>query len=450
MSMAIDDAEPKRRMPMIAVVCAAFAGGAIAGLGFAAGPDVEFAGGLAILSVLCCVLAILARAAANTRRHIGEISYRAFFDQAVEGIFRTTPDGRYIAVNQALADIYGYSSPQALIAGLTDIGAQLYVEPGRRDEFRALIQADGVVTNFISEIHQQSGRRIWISENARAVRGRSGELVCYEGTVEEVTEKFERERALRAALRQAEIANKMKAAFLAAMSHELKTPLNAVLGFSEIIREELLGPVGNPAYREYAGDIHKSGARLLAVINDVLDVSRLEGGLLTIDARHENIHDIVEQAIKLARDVTHDGRGIAIDIAADMPLLHVDPRRLAQAMGNLLANALKFTPADGGVRIAAHVERDGAAVLVVEDTGIGMAPETIAAALEPFRQIDGTLARRFEGAGLGLSISKSLVELHGGRLEIASEVGAGTTVALHLPPSCVDAVFRPAIRALAG
>ncbi len=449
--MALDNAKPKWRLPMIAVTCVAFAAGTLAGLGLSGGPWDAFFAGLAIVSILCCVPALLARAAAGTRRRpAGEISYRAFFDQAVEGIFRTTPDGRYIAVNQALADIYGYSSPRALIAGLTDIGAQLYVEPGRRDAFRALMQADDIVVNFVSEIYQQSGRRIWISENARAVRGRSGELVCYEGTVEEVTEKFEQERALRAALRQAEIANKMKAAFLAAMSHELKTPLNAVLGFSEIIREEILGPVGNPAYREYAGDIHKSGARLLSVINDVLDVSRLEGGLLTIDARHESVHDIVEGAIKLARDVTHDAREIAIDIPADMPLVNVDPRRLAQAMGNLLANALKFTDGGGCVRIAAHVEQDGGAALVVEDTGIGMAPETIAAALEPFRQIDGTLARRFEGAGLGLSISKSLVELHGGRLEIVSEVGVGTIAALHLPPSCVGAAFRPAIRALAS
>jgi PAS domain S-box-containing protein len=439
------------RFPAAAAACIGFAVGLALGLGFAIDLGAQFIGGVVILAVLCCVVAALARLANAARRRTtaGEVSYRAFFDQAVEGIFRTTPDGRYIAVNRALADIYGYDSPRALIGALTDIGTQLYVEPDRRAEFRAMIQAQDSVTGFVSEIYQRSGRRIWISENARAVRDWSGALICYEGTVEDVTEKFEQERALRSALRQAEIANKMKAAFLAAMSHELKTPLNAVLGFSEIIRDQVVGPVGNPAYCEYAGDIHKSGARLLAVINDVLDVSRLQGGLLTIEARHESIHDMVEQAIRLAQGAAQGAPRITIDIPPAMPLLAVDPRRLAQAMGNLLANALKFTPPDGAVRVAARLERDGGVALMIEDTGIGMAPETIAAALEPFRQLDGTLSRRFEGAGLGLSIAKSLVELHGGGLEIVSAVGAGTTVTLRLPARCVDAA-RPQVRALAG
>jgi signal transduction histidine kinase len=301
------------------------------------------------------------------------------------------------------------------------------------------MQANDVVMNFVSEIYHRSGRRIWISENARAVRDWSGALLCYEGTVEDVTEKFAKERALRAALHQAEIANKMKAAFLAAMSHELKTPLNAVLGFSEIIRDEVLGPVGHDGYRDYAGDIHKSGTRLLTVINDVLDVSRLEGGLLTIEARPENARDVAEAAIKLARNTTHDQRPIAIDIAADVPSLLVDPRRLAQALGNLLSNALKFTPEMGTVSLRAHLSSDGGVALIVADTGIGMAPETLTAALEPFQQLDDTLSRRFEGAGLGLSIAKALAELHGGALHIQSAVGEGTRVTIGLPRSCLVA-----------
>jgi PAS domain S-box-containing protein len=375
----------------------------------------------------------------NTRTRVtaDEVSYRAFFDHAVDGIFRTTPGGHYLAVNQALADIYGYDNPQALVAGLTDIGAQLYVENGRRDEFHAQMQINDVVTNFVSEIYHRSGRRIWISENARAVRGKSGELICYEGTVEDVTEKIEQDRALRAALRQAEMANKMKASFLAAMSHELKTPLNAVLGFSEIIRDQLLGPVGQQAYRDYAGDIHKSGARLLAVINDVLDVSRLEGGSLTIEDRPENVRDIAEQAIKLAQGKTQDPRKIESDVPGDMPALLVDLRRLSQAVGNILANALKFTPEPGRVRFTVRRTFDGGVQLIVEDSGIGMAQETIAAALEPFRQLDGSLARRFEGTGLGLYLAKALAELHGGSLKVESAVGEGTTVTITLPSTRV-------------
>lgn len=423
-----------------------FPAGLLAGLGLAAHPDGEVIGGAVLLSVLCLGLAMLARGVERARHHAamsddsaGDISLRAFFDKATDGIFRTTPDGRYTTANQALADIYGYASPQELTARLTDVGAQLYVEPGRRDAFRARVDAEGVVTGFVSEIYQHSGKRIWISVNARAVYDTAGKLLGYEGTVQDVTEKVEKERALRSALRQAEIASRMKAAFLAAMSHELKTPLNAVLGFSEIIRDEVLGPVGNAAYREYAGDIHTSGVRLLAVINDVLDVSRLEGGLLTIDARPEDVRDIIDRAISLARNVTRDPRDIIIDIAANMPLLHVDPARLAQAIGNLLANALKFTPQDGMVRVGARAEPGGGATLLVEDTGIGMSEDTIAAALEPFHQHDATLARRFEGAGLGLSLARALVGLHDGQLEIISAAGAGTTVLIHLPPHCMVA-----------
>jgi PAS domain S-box-containing protein len=427
------------RSPGFATALAVFAAGVVVGLGLAANLGGQFIAGLIILAVLCAVVAQLQRVAENTRKRVtaGEASYRAFFDHAVEGIFRTTPEGRYLAVNQALADIYGYPTPEALISGLTDISAQLYVDPARRDEFHVLMQANDVVTHFVSEIRHHSGRRIWISENARAVRDWSGALLCYEGTVEDVTEKFEQERTLRGALRQAEIANKMKATFLAAMSHELKTPLNAVLGFSEIIRDELLGPVGHAAYREYAGDIHNSGARLLAVINDVLDVSRLEGGLLTIEAQNENVLDVAERAIILARGLTKDKRSIEIDVPAEAPLLHVDPRRIAQALGNLLANALKFTPEGGRVRLCARLQSGGGVDLVVEDTGIGMAEGTVAAALEPFRQLDGSLARRFEGAGLGLSISKALAELHGGHLSVRSAVGEGTTATIALPAGCV-------------
>lgn len=414
---------------------AVFVTGLAIGALFAFNLEGVFAVGLVVLAALSVVLPLLARMEENTRTRVtaDEVSYRAFFDHAVDGIFRTTPAGHYLAANQALADIYGYPTPQALVAGLTDIGAQLYVENGRRDEFRALMQVHDVVTNFVSEIYHRSGRRIWISENARAVRGQSGELICYEGSVEDVTEKIEQDRALRAALRQAEMANKMKASFLAAMSHELKTPLNAVLGFSEIIRDQVLGPVGQQAYRDYAGDIHKSGARLLAVINDVLDVSRLQGGLLTIEERPENLRDVLDQAIKLARHKTPDARKIELDLPDDAPALLADPRRLSQAIGNLLANALKFTPEPGRVQIVFRRAVDGSVLLMVEDGGIGMAEETIAAALEPFRQLDGSLARRFEGTGLGLYIAKALVELHGGSLKVKSAVGEGTVVTIVLP-----------------
>jgi signal transduction histidine kinase len=177
----------------------------------------------------------------------------------------------------------------------------------------------------------------------------------------------------------------------------------------------------------------------LAVINDVLDVSRLQGGLLTIQAQPQHAIDLAESAVNLAHAITRTQRRIEIDVPDDLPPLHIDPRRLAQALGNLLANALKFTPENGIVRLAARLQADGRLHLTVEDTGIGMAPETTAQALEPFRQLDGSLARRFEGTGLGLSIAKALTELHGGSLSVKSAVGEGTTVTLALPATRLGA-----------
>ncbi|HWB97669.1 MAG TPA: HAMP domain-containing sensor histidine kinase, partial [Bryobacteraceae bacterium] len=212
-------------------------------------------------------------------------------------------------------------------------------------------------------------------------------------------------------------------------------PLNAVLGFSEIIRDELLGPVGQRPYRDYAADIHASGKRLLAVINDVLDVSRLEGGQLTIDMRSASVSEIIDQAVSMARATAGGGRMIAIEMPASLPGLQVDPRRIAQAIANLLSNAIKFTPAGGRIAVSVRRRADDGIDFIVTDSGIGMAPETIAAAMEPFRQLDGSLARRFEGTGLGLSIARALTELHGGTLVIESEVGSGTSVGISLPAS---------------
>ena len=219
------------------------------------------------------------------------------------------------------------------------------------------------------------------------------------------------------------------------MSHELKTPLNAVIGFSEIIKDEVFGSVGQTTYRDYAADIHASGTKLLGIINDVLDVSRLEGGAITVDPVACFVRDVAEDAVATAQALTGDGRAVAVDVASSLPAIHVDSRRLRQVLANVLANALKFTPEDGEVSVRACLEKTGGVSIAVIDTGIGMAPEKIAAALEPFRQLDGSLARRFEGAGLGLSIAKALVELHGGTLSVESAVGKGTTVTIALPPA---------------
>jgi signal transduction histidine kinase len=227
------------------------------------------------------------------------------------------------------------------------------------------------------------------------------------------------------------------------MSHELKTPLNAVLGFSEILRDQAFGPLGHPSYQGYAGDIHNSGAKLLAIINDVLDVSRLEGRNITLAEQECHPVDVAEQAVAAAQTLMRDMRPIALNVPLSLPAVCVDPQRLRQILINLLSNALKFTSPGDDISLRAWMDKQGAVCFAVEDKGIGMAPEKIAAALEPFRQLDRSLARRFEGAGLGLFIARALVDLHDGKLAIDSAVGLGTVVTISLPPSRTR-IYAPA------
>lgn len=402
-------------------------------------PGRELGAGLCLVGALICCLFLMARNSkgSGTRITAAERTYRAFFDHAIEGIFRTTPEGRYLDANPALASIYGYNDADELMSSLTDIADQLYVESTRREEFAALMSAHDSVTDFVSQIRRQDGSVIWISENARAVRDWTGKLVFYEGTVEDVTAKMETQNTLRRALREMEEASRSKSAFLAAMSHELKTPLNAVLGFAEILNTEMFGPLGNPVYRGYAADIHSSGSRLLGIVNDLLDTARIEGGALTL-AKHEvTVFDLIEGGIALGQLRGRANCKIAIDVQPNLPEVEVDPQRLMQAIATLVANAIKFTPDDGQIVIRGRPIPNGGIRIDVSDTGIGMSPEKIAEAFQPFRQLDNTLARRFEGAGLGLSICKGLVDLHGGTLAIESAEGQGTTVSIELPPSRV-------------
>ena len=364
---------------------------------------------------------------------LDERSFRAFVYGAVEGFFRTTRDGRYLIANPALARMYGYETPDQLKAELTDISATLYVDPSRRNEFHSQMKSTRVVRNFVSQIRRRDGHLIWISENARTVTDDDDQFLFYEGTVEDITEKRLSEEATQRALRETQEAARQKGAFLAAMSHELKTPLNAVIGFSDLMRQELFGPIENERYRSYVGDVHENGLRLLAMINSILDFSRIEGGLLDLDERIISVSD----AVAAARDEMI-ARGkpmptIALHITPDLPGLRADPKRLHQILIQLLSNAAKFTSRNGRIDIIARVLPAGGLTLMIRDTGIGMASSLIRGALEPFNQLDAGLERRFEGLGLGLPLANALMRLHGGSLAIHSEPGHGTTVNLDFP-----------------
>ena len=254
----------------------------------------------------------------------------------------------------------------------------------------------------------------------------------------DVTDIVRREQFMQEATQHAELANRAKSEFLANMSHELRTPLNAILGFSEILQTEPFGNLGDQRYKEYISDIHDSGSHLLEIINDILDLSRIEAGQISLREEPVDVHEIAERVLTMLRGRADEG-GVEIidDISNDLPNLYADARIMRQILVNLISNAVKFTNADKEVVVSAEINSAGEFIVCVSDEGIGISEEDQIHVLEPFGQVDGSLTRSFEGVGLGLPLTKSFVELHGGDLHLESEVGVGTTVSLAFPPERV-------------
>jgi signal transduction histidine kinase len=239
---------------------------------------------------------------------------------------------------------------------------------------------------------------------------------------------------------RAESANRTKTEFLATMSHELRTPLNAILGFSDMIHGEVLGPTGNPRYREYAGDIHASANHLLDIINDILDMARIEAGRMEITPSTISLPRFAEWAQTMVRTQAEAGT-VTLSTRLDPSLVEfvTDERILRQIALNLLTNAIKFTPAGGTVTLGLSGAVAGRLAVIVEDTGVGMRPEDIPRALAPFSQLDNVLSRKHRGTGLGLSLANRFASLLGGQLAISSAPGQGTRVTVTLPVKTAEA-----------
>lgn len=243
---------------------------------------------------------------------------------------------------------------------------------------------------------------------------------------------------LRDVTRGAVMATQAKSELLANVSHELRTPLNAIIGFSEILEKQLMGTIDNPKYRDYISDIGVAGRHLLALINDILDYSKLESGEMELQEDTLDVSELIHSSFVLVKNTAEEANvNITMDIADNLPNIYADERRLRQIMLNLLSNSIKFTPPGGEITVKAWCSPNAGHVIQVSDTGIGIAPENIPKALAPFGQIDNRLSREYQGTGLGLPLSKFLTEMHSGSLNVESELGVGTTITIRLPSSRV-------------
>jgi signal transduction histidine kinase len=337
-----------------------------------------------------------------------------------EGVMLVAPSGEIALANSSLRNFFPELA-SLLVAG-TQFEAALAAIQGQL----APGAQTGVDMSGHAELQLASGRWLRLTGSATS---EGGTIIFFS----DFTVIKEREESLRKAKQEAEAANAAKTRFLANMSHELRTPLNAIIGFSEIISGELFGPLGNGKYLDYSGDILRSGRHLLAVINDVLDLVKSESGRMSLKARDLDMREVLEDcAAMMGEQCRQAALTFAVSgLENELPVTG-DPAKLRQVFLNLLSNAVKFTAKGGTISLAAEDLGDGVRV-TVGDTGIGMSPEDVAVAMQPFGQVDNRLERRYEGTGLGLPLTKALVELHGASMLIESERLQGTRISITFP-----------------
>ena len=377
--------------------------------------------------------------AAAARR--AEQQMRRVVEGSAQGIIvRDNTSALYL--NDGFARMLGYADAEALYA-VGDAAINEFIHPDDRplviQRIQARMEGRPVEPHYEIRLLRRDGRLVWVDVQAAQIdwNGRSASL----SWLTDITARKQAEEELIRARDAAEFANRAKTEFLANMSHELRTPLNAILGFSEVIENEMFGPIGVKRYLEYVHDIHVSGELLLELINDVLDLAKLEAGKLALHESEIAIAKVVEQCLTLLRGRAETARvKLAQEVPAGLPALRADARALKQVLLNLLSNAVKFTPEGGTVRVRAALTARGTLRLAVSDTGIVMSAEDIKVALTPFGQVDSQIARKHEGTGLGLPITRSLVRLHGGEFAIESAPGKGTTITAEFPAERVVAM----------
>ncbi|MBS4098308.1 MAG: response regulator [Sulfuricella sp.] len=385
------------------------------------------AGRVALLKTIASQAAIsLENARFYTTLEESEHKFRSLYENAVEGIFRTSVAGRLLTANPAMARILGYDSPADLLATVTDIATQIYADPERRGEIIRLMQEKDSVSDFETRFKRKGGSETWVSISARVVHDETGGIRYIDGSLLDINERKEKERAERER-KEADIANQAKSAFLSSMSHEIRTPMNAILGLTELTLATDL----TPKQRDYLRKVKTASHTLLGIINDILDVSKIEAGKMDLEVIDFDLEEVLSGVSDMiGMSATRKGIELLFDIAPQTPTrLLGDPLRLGQILLNLSNNAVKFT--DAGeilVTVGCREPSEGRVKLnfCVRDTGIGMSEEQMGRIFQSFSQADSSTTRKYGGTGLGLTISKKLVEMMGGEIAVQSETGKGS------------------------
>lgn len=393
-----------------------------------------------------------------------ELFYKAF--NASPGLFAISNlnTGEHYAVSERWLATLGYERREVI--GRTSLELGLWVDPNDRTRLVDEVRAVGHVRDFPARFYAKNSKvhDFLISAESVRIDGQSRLLiVAHDVTdlnrarrelemanenmamqikertallMQEIEERRWTEEELKRAWANAELSNKAKSQFLAHMSHELRTPLNAVIGYSDALKSGIFGAQANAKQTEYIEAIHRSGQYLLVLISDLLDLSAIEAGKFELDDEEVDLRQCCDGSLHLVK-IQAASRGVEIiaDISGDLPLLLIDKRRISQVVINILSNAIKATPKGGSVRLTTHLKEDDSAEIIIVDAGIGMDEKGIAAALTPFERGNPEIRRKDQGTGLGVPISKMIMEAHGGALKIESKLGTGTTVRLHLPSS---------------
>ncbi|HEX2114650.1 MAG TPA: ATP-binding protein [Alphaproteobacteria bacterium] len=370
----------------------------------------------------------------------------SIFTEAVRERVREKAQASYAELKR-LERILSTMADAALVGGLLSLGLTWYLLLFliAKPVTQLVISMRRIATGDISVGVPSLDHSTELGDMARAVQ------VFKEKSIENQRlheQEARRSAELARARDEAQAANRTKSEFLANMSHELRTPLNAIIGFSEVMKAQIYGPIGDARYADYIGDIHNSGQHLLEIINDILDIAKVEAGKLELRLDRVDVRQLFSACERLMQTkAASAGVTLIVKPVDSVPEVVADEIRLRQILLNLLSNSVKFTPRGGYVTLLAERGPDGTRDFKVIDSGIGMTDEELAVAMEPFRQIDSTLSRKYEGTGLGLPLTKALIELHGGTFILTSKPGVGTTATVRLPDPAQYAA--PAIESVA-